>query len=130
VSGDPGLLERLVGNLVENAVRHNVTGGTVSVATRRDGNVAVLEVTNTGPVVDAAALPGLVEPFRRAQRDRSANDGGLGLGLSIVDAIVSAHNGKLLLRAQADGGLNVRVHFPSSGPASDTPSPPRPASDL
>jgi signal transduction histidine kinase len=113
VSGDPGLVERLVGNLVENAVRHNVTGGTVSVSTRRHGDLAVLEVTNTGPIVDAAALPGLIEPFRRAQPDRRSDDGGLGLGLSIVDAIVSAHRGTLLLTARADGGLDVRVQLPS-----------------
>jgi signal transduction histidine kinase len=112
VSGDPGLVERLVGNLVENAVRHNVTGGTVSVTTRRDGDLALLEVTNTGPIMDPAALPGLIEPFRRAQPDRSSDNTGLGLGLSIVDAIVSAHRGQMLLTAQADGGLDVRVQLP------------------
>jgi signal transduction histidine kinase len=117
VSGDPGLIERLVGNLVENAIRHNNAGGTVSVATARDHDVGVLQVTNTGPVVDAAAMAGLIEPFRRAGPDRSANDGGLGLGLSIVDAIVSAHQGTMLLKARPGGGLDIRVRLPSPRPA-------------
>jgi signal transduction histidine kinase len=120
VSGDPGLVERLVGNLVDNAVRHNLAGGTVSVTTRRDGNVAVLRVTNTGPIVDAAALPGLIEPFRRAHPDRSSDDGGLGLGLSIVDAVVTAHLGNMLLRAQTDGGLDVQVRLSAIQQQSDS----------
>lgn len=112
VGGDPGLLERLVVNLIENGIRHNHPGGSVSVTTRRGTGDAILHVANTGPPVDPAAVAGLVEPFRRAQADRTSDDGGLGLGLSIVDAIVSAHRGTMEISARAQGGLDVHVRLP------------------
>jgi signal transduction histidine kinase len=122
VSGDPGLLERLVGNLVENAIRHNVVGGRVSVTTQQELSNAVLEVENTGPELDPGEVAGLVEPFRRAGPDRIAADGGVGLGLSIVDAIVSAHHGAMDLRARAEGGLHVSVRFPVADTAPGAPA--------
>jgi signal transduction histidine kinase len=114
VSGDPGLLERLAGNLVENAIRHNMTGGTaaVSVSSCKESRDAVLEVENTGPGLERESVDGLVEPFRRAGPDRASNDGGVGLGLSIVDAVVTAHHGTMALRARQGGGLHVRVELP------------------
>jgi signal transduction histidine kinase len=114
ISGDSGLLERLAGNLVENAIRHNATGGTaaVSVSAGKEGQDAVLEVENTGQVLEPESVDRLVEPFRRAGPDRASNDGGLGLGLSIVDAVVAAHHGTMTLRARQEGGLYVRVQLP------------------
>jgi signal transduction histidine kinase len=112
VRGDPGLLERLAGNLVENAIRHNLPGGFVWVTTRRDLGTGVLEVINTGPVLDPGAVAGLVEPFRRAGPDRSFDGGGVGLGLSIVNAIVATHRGTMALEAHEGGGLHVRVQLP------------------
>ena len=125
VRGDPGLLERLAGNLVENAIRHNVTGGTaaVSVSSCEKSRQAVLEVENTGPVLEPASLDGLVEPFRRAGPDRASNDGGVGLGLSIVDAVVTAHHGTMTLRARQKGGLQVRVQVPVAQLPADSPQP-------
>lgn len=113
VSGDRGLLERLAGNLVENAIRHNSIGGTVAVSTRLERDAAVLDVVNSGPAIDPDSVAGLVEPFRRAGPDRSSGDGGVGLGLSIVNAIVSAHRGALGMRARSEGGLHVRVRLPA-----------------
>jgi signal transduction histidine kinase len=114
VSGDPSLLECLAGNLVENAIRHNETGGTVTVSlfSCHESRDAVLEVENTGPVLDPESVDGLVEPFRRAGPDRASNDGGVGLGLSIVNAIVTAHHGTMTLTARQRGGLGVRVQLP------------------
>ena len=132
VSGDPGLLERLAGNLVENAIRHNLPGGFVWVTTRRDLSTGVLEVINTGPVLDPGAVAGLLEPFRRAGPDRSSEGGGVGLGLSIVNAIVGAHRGTMTLDAREEGGLHVRVQLqvapsvPEALPGTKTPvRPPR-----
>lgn len=121
VSGDPGLLERLAGNLVENAIRHNVAGGTASVALSSvdDSRRVVLEVENTGPVLAPDSVEGLVEPFRRAGADRASNDGGIGLGLSIVAAVVAAHHGTLELRARPEGGLRVRIELPVARFADD-----------
>lgn len=114
VSGDRGLLERLAGNLAENAIRHNVSGGTASVSLRRESGYAVLEVENTGPTLEHDSVSGLVEPFRRAGPDRASDSRGVGLGLSIVDAVVRAHQGTMAMRALDEGGLNVRVQLPAA----------------
>ncbi|WP_207943006.1 HAMP domain-containing sensor histidine kinase [Actinomadura sp. KC345] len=110
--GDPALLERLVANLVDNATRYNVPGGSIDVATgSRDGQ-AVLSVGNTGPVVPPEQVARLLEPFQRL--DRSARgDGHHGLGLSIAHAIVLAHGGTLTALPRPDGGLTVQASFPA-----------------
>ncbi|MEW9531938.1 sensor histidine kinase [Microbispora sp. NPDC049125] len=108
--GDPVTLERLVANLVENAIRHNIPGGEVWVETGRLNGRAVLMVGNTGPVIDPEAVPGLFEPFRRsAERTGVA---GHGLGLAIVAQIVAAHNGTVIALARQEGGLTVTVTLP------------------
>jgi signal transduction histidine kinase len=125
-AGDSGLVERLVGNLVENAIRHNVDGGWVSVTTSQTGGQVGLLVANSGRILDPEAVPGLVEPFRRDGPDRSSTGGGFGLGLSIVAAIVTAHGGQLDLAARSDGGLDARVRFsaaPPGDPATPEPGP-------
>ncbi|GAA1840672.1 sensor histidine kinase [Asanoa iriomotensis] len=111
--GDAVLLERLAQNLVENAIRHNVAGGFARVATRTtpDGG-AVLEVTNTGPVIPAYDLPGLFEPFRRLDADRLVTAKGAGLGLSIVRSVARAHGGEATARPNPGGGLVVTVSLP------------------
>ena len=117
VSGDPALLGRLVGNLVENAVRHNVSGGWMTVTTGRadeDGHGdAILEIASSGPVIDAATVSELFEPFRQGQRPRTGQRG-TGLGLSIVRAVVAAHHGMVDAAPVPDGGLRVRVRLPST----------------
>jgi signal transduction histidine kinase len=114
-SGDPALGERLVANLVDNAVRHNVRAGRIEVETgTRDGH-AVLSIANSGPVVPSAELDRLFQPFQRLAADRNGQDDGLGLGLSIVHAIATAHGAALTTRAQPEGGLAVEVSFPSPG---------------
>jgi len=114
VAGDPGLLERLAGNLVENAIRHNVPGGWVQVRTEISGGAAVLTVSNAGPVLDPAEVEGLFEPFRRAGAARTATRGA-GLGLSIVRAVASAHGGVVRAAARPSGGLQVVVTLPLPG---------------
>ena len=124
VSGDPALIERLAGNLIENAIRHNLPGGTVSVTTRRRAEAALLRVVNTGPRIEPDEVSALVEPFRRSGPDRSSNGagGGLGLGLSIVDAIVNAHRGSVSLGALDRGGLDVEVRLPVAAPGANGPA--------
>lgn len=114
IPGDAVLLEQLVENLVRNAIVHNVADGVVDVelSTRADG--AVLVIQNSGPVVDAAIVDSLVEPFVRARsRMRTGSADGQGLGLAIVDAIVDVHGGRLSLSARAEGGLRVEVALPA-----------------
>ncbi|WP_322456309.1 sensor histidine kinase [Nocardioides bizhenqiangii] len=110
--GDALLLERLVANLVENGIRHNERGGWVRVVSGpgADGGVRV-EVSNTGPVVSSYDVAGLFQPFRRQAGDRLVVDRGVGLGLSIVEAIVRAHDGSVDARPRDGGGLVVTVRL-------------------
>ncbi|HEY2479753.1 MAG TPA: HAMP domain-containing sensor histidine kinase [Solirubrobacterales bacterium] len=115
-AGDAGLAERLVGNLIENAVRHNVPGGRVWVRTGTGADGAFLSVANDGAVIPATEVERLFEPFQRLGTDRTApSDGHHGLGLSIVRAIATAHHATVLAEARAEGGLAVEVTFPSRG---------------
>lgn len=109
-SGDPRLIERLVGNLVENAIRHNVPDGWLRITTGQSNERVWLHVANGGAVV-TGDVNALFEPFRRGGRVRTATRGA-GLGLAIVRMIVDAHHGKLQAAAPPFGGLSVRVELP------------------
>lgn len=124
VCGDPALLERVVGNLLENAVRHNVQGGWVEVraGTGADGS-SELRVASSGPHVAVDRVDELFEPFHRGV-DR-AGVGGSGLGLSIVRAVVAAHRGTVYAEPVPGGGLVVSVRLPAATGVSDGWSKPR-----
>ena len=111
-SGDPRLGERLIANLIDNAIRHNIQGGRVEVTTTTVAGNAVLTVVNTGPPVPAAEIGRLLQPFERLADDRAGDSEGLGLGLSIAQAIATAHEAVLTVRARRDGGLAIEVRFP------------------
>jgi signal transduction histidine kinase len=111
VRGDRRLLERLVANLVENAVRHNRSGGMVDVRTFQEDGRSVVLVRNDGDPIPPAAVPSLLEPFQRL--DRGARGDGSGLGLSIVRSVAEAHGGTVALDARPAGGLAVRVTLPA-----------------
>ena len=113
--GDEVLLERMLGNLVDNALRHNVSGGFADVRAGAVGDRTVMEVSNGGAVIPAEALARLTEPFQRL--DRCSDRPGSGLGLSIVRAVAEAHGGSLELLARPAGGLRARVTLPGATPA-------------
>jgi signal transduction histidine kinase len=121
VAGDRALLERLVANLVENAVRHNRPGGWVEVDTGRAGPRSVVRVANGGAPIPPDQVDALLEPFRRLHPDRTGSDRGAGLGLSIVRSVATAHGGHAALRALPEGGLEVTVELPA-GPANRPPT--------
>ncbi|HEY2508971.1 MAG TPA: ATP-binding protein [Streptosporangiaceae bacterium] len=112
MDGDPLLVERLVANLLANAVRHNVAGGRVEVTTSTRTGWAVLSVANTGPLIPPADVDRLFEPFQRLDRRRANYRDGHGLGLSIVRAIATAHGATIAAESQPGGGLSVQVAFP------------------
>ena len=115
--GDAPLTERLMANLVENAVRHNVPRGAVDVATGPWAGRAILSVFSSGPPIPPDQVGRLFQPFQRGlQRDRTAGRNGLGLGLSIVTAIAEAHGAWVQAHALPDGGLGIRVGFPLAVP--------------
>jgi signal transduction histidine kinase len=111
-TGDPRLVERLIANLIDNAVRHNVPDGRIEVRTQTGAGQAVISVTNTGPVIPAEAVARLLQPFKRLRPDRTGHHNGSGLGLSIVQAIADAHHAGLTVHPQPDGGLRVQASFP------------------
>jgi signal transduction histidine kinase len=115
-TGNAALAERLVRNLIDNAVRYNVPGGRVRVRTGAGRSGAFLSVDNDGAVIPAAEVERLFEPFQGRGADRTApSDGHHGLGLSIVRAIATAHHATLLAEARPEGGLAVEVRFPLRG---------------
>ncbi len=111
--GDSLLVQRLVVNLLTNAVRHNVVGGDIEVITGATGGRAFLSVTNTGPVIPSAEIERLFQPFQRLDPRRAVYRNGHGLGLSIVRAIASAHGAAVKADPLGEGGLSIRVSFPS-----------------
>jgi len=111
-TGDPGLAESLVANLVDNAVRHNRPDGRVQVSVTASDGQAVLAVSNTGEPVPPAEVGRLFQPFQRLGADRVRGAGGHGLGLAIVRAIADAHGAVLTAAPTPGGGLAVQVTFP------------------
>jgi signal transduction histidine kinase len=109
VPGDPLLLERLIANLVSNAICYNRPGGWVEVAV---GGQPALTVSNSGESILPTAVSALFEPFRRVAADRTSHGGGAGLGLSIVRSITSAHDGTVSARPRPQGGLAVEIDLP------------------
>jgi signal transduction histidine kinase len=110
--GDPALLDRVAGNLLENAVRHNVDSGWIDVLTDPGPTMSTLLVHSSGARVDPDRVGELFEPFRRGGVDRTAQSG-TGLGLSIVRAVVLAHRGQVSAHAVPGGGLAVCVRLPT-----------------
>jgi signal transduction histidine kinase len=110
--GDPRLLERLIGNLVENAIRHNVPNGWLRITTGQTNDKVWLHVANGGTVIPNGDVDRLFEPFRRGAGKVRTATRGAGLGLAIVRLIVEAHQGRLQAAAPPFGGLAVRVELP------------------
>ena len=111
--GDPALLERIAGNLLENAVRHNHVGGWIETVVETGPQWSVVRVSSSGQVIAPDRVEELFEPFRRGGKDRTSQSG-TGLGLSIVRAAVAAHGGFAQAVAVPAGGLSVTVHLPAA----------------
>jgi signal transduction histidine kinase len=121
LEGDTLLMERLVANLLTNAVRHNVVDGWIEVVIGSEKAQAVLSVTNTGPLIPPAEVDRLFQPFQRLDRRRTHYKDGHGLGLSIVRAIATAHGASVSAHPRPAGGLSVRVIFPQPTDAQPVP---------
>jgi signal transduction histidine kinase len=118
ISGDPVLLERLVANLVDNAVRYNGAAGDVWVSTHTITGESHLTVANTGPRISAADAERIFQPFQRLN-DRASHEG-FGLGLTIVASIAAVHGGTAAARPRNEGGLSITVTIPTAAPAGAT----------
>jgi signal transduction histidine kinase len=113
-AGDPRLVERLIANLLDNAIRHNVPQGHVEITTGTRHGEAFLTISNSGHAIPAEEVPRLLQPFQRLHRTRTTHGSGNGLGLAIVGAIAAAHRAMLSAQPRADGGLAVEVRFPDA----------------
>jgi signal transduction histidine kinase len=113
VRGSEALLARMVGNLVDNAIRHNQVRGWIRIKTEGKPDHARLLVENGGERLDPVDVAELAQPFRRLASERTVSpNGSVGLGLSIVAAIAEAHGGNVRLDARAEGGLRVVLELP------------------
>jgi signal transduction histidine kinase len=112
IDGSQTLLSRMVANVLDNALTHNSPGGFVHVATNLDGPDVQLLIDSSGPPLDQNDVQKLGQPFHRLGAERTASDTGVGLGLSIVAAIATAHGGALRLHARDEGGLRVVIELP------------------
>jgi len=114
IVGDRRLIERLIANLLDNAIQHNNHDGWLRVASSLEAGEALLTLANSGPAIAPEQVAALVRPFQRLGGERTGHDGGHGLGLSIVDAIATAHGATLTIQALPAGGLRVEVRFPDA----------------
>jgi signal transduction histidine kinase len=110
--GDPNLAESLIANLVDNAIRHNVAGGRLVIATATRAARASIEISNTGPMVPPGEVARLFEPFQQLDGQRARLSAGHGLGLAIVAAIAASHDATLDASPRTEGGLDITVRFP------------------
>jgi signal transduction histidine kinase len=116
LDGDPLLVQQLVTNLIDNAVRHNIPGGDIQITTKTGHAGAVLSVASSGQIIPAAEVDRLFQPFQRLGPRPARRDGGHGLGLSIVRAITTAHAATITAHPRPGGGLAIDVTFPPSAP--------------
>ena len=114
--GNRDLVERLIGNLIDNSVRHNIADGWIHIRTGESEAGAFVQVTNSSATIDETLIPLLFEPFRRIS-ERTEGDGGVGLGLAIVQSIARAHDATLKAEVPVGGGLSISVTFPKPGPS-------------
>jgi signal transduction histidine kinase len=115
VQGDRARLKQVVVNLLDNAIKYTSGGGTVRLRVAAAGQMAVLEVSDTGAGIPAEALPHVFERFFRVDQTRSRKPDGAGLGLSIVQSICQAHGGEVTVESAVGTGSRFRVILPQAG---------------
>ena len=130
VDGDPGRLAQVISNLLSNAAKYTPSGGDILVAAAREGDRVVLRVRDTGVGIAPEMLPHVFERFVQERQSIDRAQGGLGLGLTIVERLVTAHGGEVEARSAGRGaGTEVIVRLPAAAgpPARPTPAFPMPA---
>jgi heavy metal sensor kinase len=112
VAGDRARLKQVIVNLLDNAIKYTPGGGHVSLSVRRDGEFAILEVADDGIGIPAEALPHVFKRFYRVDGSRSREQGGAGLGLSIVESICTAHDARVEVNSTQGKGSIFRIRAP------------------
>jgi two-component system OmpR family sensor kinase len=114
--GDSNILEQAFSNLVQNAIKYTPVGGTVTIATRKEDDSIKIVVSDTGVGIPEGEIPHIFDRFYRVDKERSRKMGGTGLGLAITRWIVSAHNGKIIVKSTVGSGSDFIVFFPKTSP--------------
>lgn len=122
IAGDTRLVESLLANVVDNAIRHNHPDGFAEIATGAAGTRATLTITNSGPVIPDDQLQRLFQPFQRLSPNRNGRHDGYGLGLAIVNAVTQAHHATLNITQRPEGGLRITVEFAHIADAPTAPA--------
>ena len=123
LDGDPVRLAQIVGNLLDNACKHSFDGGRIYLAARRQRQTLVLTVSDTGIGISALALPGVFEPFSQDPQAFGFNGVRLGIGLTVVRALVEAHGGSVIARSAGTGqGSEFIVTLPLAQAPPPTPA--------
>jgi heavy metal sensor kinase len=126
IFGDRAQLKQIVVNLLDNAIRFTPRGGSVALRTASDDNGAVFEISDTGIGIPPASIAHVFDRFFRVDAARSRDDGGAGLGLSIVRSICTAHGAEIDVQSMMNNGSCFRVRFPRHAAAADVDAPPKP----
>jgi signal transduction histidine kinase len=117
---DRNRMRQVVANLLDNAVKYTPSGGRIQIEAHRAGPDAVLSVTDTGIGIPAAELPRIWDRLYRG--DKSRSERGLGLGLSLVKAIVEAHGGRVAVTSAPGSGSRFELRLPAEGLATAQPA--------
>jgi signal transduction histidine kinase len=112
VMGDRARLKQVIVNLLDNAVKYTLPGGSVHIRVSASGASGMVEIADTGIGISQEAVPLVFERFFRVDHDRSAGDGGAGLGLAIVKSICGAHGGRVEVESAPGSGSRFRVFLP------------------
>jgi signal transduction histidine kinase len=118
IEGDGALLRRVIDNLIDNARKYSDPHSPITLRMRRDGDGIQIVVIDRGMGIDAADLPHIFTPFFRADRSRTRKTGGVGMGLTLVRRIVTAHGGSVDVKSTVGQGTEMYVKLPSVGPSS------------
>jgi signal transduction histidine kinase len=118
IEGDGALLRRVIDNLIDNAHKYSEPETPITLRMRRDGDGVQITIIDRGMGIDAADLPHIFNPFFRADRSRTRKTGGVGMGLTLVRRIVSAHGGSVDVKSKVGQGTEMCVKLPSLGPSS------------
>jgi len=114
INGDSGLLKQVFTNLISNAIRYTPAGGKITFSLRKQEDVAIVTIADTGIGIPKEALPSIFDRFYRVEQSRSQETGGSGLGLAIAQHIAKAHGGNIEVRSIVDRGTTVQVFLPYS----------------
>ncbi|PJA81218.1 MAG: hypothetical protein CO149_00140, partial [Nitrospirae bacterium CG_4_9_14_3_um_filter_51_5] len=114
LTGDASQLKQALINLLDNALRHTPSGGTITVRVGSHDTSIRLSVEDTGPGIDSRHLPHVFERFYRVDQARDRQSGGTGLGLAIVKEIVEAHGGTIRAHSQVGNGTIFTMTLPTS----------------